>query len=114
MLAHRDEPIQVRIFFTSHGQHLNTLGKKIISSESAIVIKDLIGKKQPTPNCITGEGILDTTDLNLNIPSNGMPSIENTKQPTPYITDLNQNNPDVTLNTDFKTTYTRYNSSKSK
>jgi hypothetical protein len=88
-----------RIFFTSHGQHLNTLGKKLISSELAIVIKDLFGKKQPTPKGITGEGLLDITDLNQNIPGDGMPNIENTKQPTPDITDLNQNNPDdVTLN----------------
>jgi len=88
-----------RIFFTSRGQHLNTLGKKIISSELAIVIKDLFGKKQPTPNCIPGEGILDITDLNQNILGDVTPNIEISKQPTPDITDLNQNIPgDVTPN----------------
>jgi hypothetical protein len=83
-----------RIFFTSHGQHLNTLGKKLISSELAIVIKDLFGKKQPTPNCIPGERILDITNLNQNIPGDVTPNIENSKQHTSDVTDLNQNTPD--------------------
>jgi len=68
-----------RIFYTSHGQHLNTLGKKLILSELAIVIKDLFVKKQPTPNCIPEEGILDITDLNQNIPGDVTPNIEISK-----------------------------------
>jgi hypothetical protein len=65
-----------RIFFTSHGQHLNLLGKKLISSELAIVINDLFVKKQPTPTCIPGKGILDETDPNQHIPDDVTPNIE--------------------------------------
>jgi hypothetical protein len=91
-----------RIFFTSHGQHLNSLGKKVISSELAIVIKDLVGKKQPTPNCISEEGIIDIIDLNQNIQGDVTLNMEISKQPTLDIIDLNQNNPDdVILNTDI-------------
>jgi len=68
-----------RIFFTSQGQHLNSLGKKLISSELAIVIKDLFVKQHPTPICIPWEGILDITDLNQNIPDDVTPNIESAK-----------------------------------
>jgi hypothetical protein len=68
-----------RIFFTSHGQHLNLPGKKLISSELAIVIKDLFVKKQPTPISITWKGISDVTDPNQNIPDNVTLNIEISK-----------------------------------
>ena len=79
----------------------------MISSELAIVIKDLVGKKQPTPNCISEEGIIDTTDLNQNIQGDVTPNMEISKQPTLDIIDLNQNNPDdVILNTEISKQFT--------
>ena len=54
----------------------------------------MFGKKQPVPNCIPGEGILDITDLNQNTPGDVTLNIEISKQPTPNVTDLNQNIPD--------------------
>jgi hypothetical protein len=62
-------------FFTSHRQHLNSLGKKLISSEVAIVINDLFVKKQPTPIGVPGKGILDVADPNQNTPEDVTPNI---------------------------------------
>jgi hypothetical protein len=68
-----------RIFFTSHGKHLNSFGKKLISRELAIVIKDLFVKKKPTPILIPWKGISDVTDPNQNIPDNVTLNIEISK-----------------------------------
>jgi hypothetical protein len=44
-----------RLYYTTHGQHLNSSGKKLITNKLAILIKDMLVEKQPNP--ITREGV---------------------------------------------------------
>jgi len=51
-----------RSYYTTHGQHLNPLGKELIVNNLTILIKDMLAKKQPTSIQIPWQGLLEGTN----------------------------------------------------
>jgi len=51
-----------RSYYTTHGQHLNPLGKELIVNNLTILIKDVLAKKQPTSIQIPWQGLLEGTN----------------------------------------------------
>ena len=82
-----------RKYFTTHGQHLNSSGKELISNKLSIVIKDMFVKKQPTPICMPWKELSQLTDLNHNNPVKLPMNTKTSKQP--------QNSDVGVLNTEF-------------
>jgi len=70
-----------RKYFTTHGQHLNSSGKELISNKLSMVIKEMFVKKQSTPIRMPWKEISQLTELNHNNPDQLPPNTKTTKQP---------------------------------
>jgi hypothetical protein len=68
-----------RSYYTTHGQHLNSSGKEIISNKLAILIKDVLVEKQPNPIQLPWKESIDETNQNQRTPDNLVLNIKTSK-----------------------------------
>ena len=73
-----------RSYYTTHGQHLNSLGKELIANKLAILIKEVLVKKQLNPIQLSWKEAIDETNQNQRTSENLILNTETSKHPPQF------------------------------